>query len=181
MDNKSRGQITVKVAETLLVYYEAKGYDVFYDHASTKENVGKIASWFGDKHSRESELSQLDIAIIEKGSDKALVLIKIEETNDTPKTFMGDLFGVLQGDHISFRGERNFSVGEFTTLIILGKSKVTHKKCNEYLREQGMKIKSSLSTANSAIGNIVIDTFADEKDLYKLLSSVLDRVFKGKL
>ena len=48
-----------------------------------------------------------------------------------------------------------------------------HKKRNEYLRGQGMKIKSSLSTANSAIGNIVVDTFADEKGLYALLSSAL--------
>ncbi len=180
MDNKSHGQITVKAAETLLGYYE-KRYDVFYDHDSTKEIVGKIVSWFGDKHNRESELSQLDIAIIEKGSDKAFALIEIEETNDTPKTFMGDVLGVLLGDHISFRGERKFSVGEYTTLIILGKSKVMHKKRNEYLREQGMNIKSSLSTANSAIGNIVIDTFADEKGLYALLSSVLDNAFNGEV
>ena len=94
---------------------------------------------------------------------------------------MGDVFSVLLGDHISFRGEGSFSVGEYTTLIVLGKSKVMHKKRNEYLREQGMKIKSSLSTANSAIGNIVIDTFADEKGLYALLSSVLDNAFKGKV
>jgi len=181
MDNKSHGKMTVKAAETLFGYYETKGYTVLYDHDSTKDNVGKIASWFGDKYSRESELSQLDIAIIEKGSDKAFALIEIEETNDTPKTFMGDVFGLLLGDHISFRGERKISVGEYTTLIVLGKSKVLHKKRNEYLREQGMEIKSSLSTANSVIGNIVIDTFADEKGLYELLSSVLDRIFEGEL
>jgi hypothetical protein len=181
MDNKLHGQITVKVAETLCGYYEAKGYDVFYDHDSTKENVGKIVSWFGDKHIRESELSQLDVAIVEKGSDKVLALIEIEETNDTPKTFLGDLFGVLLGDHISFREERKFSVGEHTTLLILGKSKVMHRKRNEHLREQGLKIKSNLSTPNSTIGNIVIDTFADEKGLYTLLSSALDRAFKGEL
>ena len=173
--------MTVKAAELLVGYYEAKGYRLFYDHDSSKDNVGKIVSWFGDTYNRESELSQLDIAIVEKESDKALALIEIEETNDAPKTFMGDLFGVLLGDHISFRGERQFSLGEYTTLIVLGKSKVLHKKRNEYLGEQGMKIKSSLSTANSIIGNIVIDTFADEKGLYKLLSSVLDEALKGKL
>jgi len=173
--------MTVKAAETLFGYYEAKGYAVLYDHDSTKENVGKIVSWFGDKYGRESELSQLDIAIIEKGSDKAFALIEIEETNDTPKTLMGDVLGVLLGDHISFRGERKFSMGKHTTLIVLGKSKVMHKKRNEYLREKGMKIKSSLSTANSAIGSIVIDTFTDEKGLYALLSSVLDSVLKGEL
>jgi hypothetical protein len=54
-----------------------------------------------------------------------------------------------------------------------------HKKRNEYLRGQGMKIKSSLYTANSALGNIVIDTFADEKGLYALLSSVMENALNG--
>ena len=181
MDKKSHGHITSKVAETLSGYYQPKGYGVFYDHDSIKENVGKIASWSGDRYSRDSELSRLDVAIVAKGSDRALALIAIEETNDTPKALLGDLFGVLLGDHISFRGERQFPVGEHTTLIILEKSKVMHRKRNENLREQGMQIKSNLSTANSAIGNIVIDSFADEKGLYTLLSSVLDRALKGEL
>lgn len=181
MDNKSHGRMAVKAAETLFGYYQTKGYDVLYDHSSTKENVGKIVSWFGDRHVRETELSQLDIAIIEKGSDKALALIEIEETNDDPKTYMGDLFGVLLGDHISFREDRNLSVGQYTTLIVLGKSKVMHKKRNEYLRDKVMNVKSSLSTANSVIGNMIIDTFADEKGLYALLSSVLDGALKGEL
>jgi hypothetical protein len=55
-----------------------------------------------------------------------------------------------------------------------------HSKRNESLREQGMQIKSNLSTANSTIGNIVIDSFADEKGLYTLLSSVLDGALKGE-
>jgi len=181
INNKSQGQMTVKAAETLVSYYDAKGYSVFYDHDSPKDNVGKIVSWFGDKYNRESELSQLDIAIVEKDSDKAFVLIEVEETNDTPKTFMGDLLGVLLGDRVVFRGERKFAVGEYTTLIVLGKSKVPHKKRNEYLREQGMKIKSSLSSGNSVIGNILIDTFADERGLYALLSSVVDKALKGEL
>jgi hypothetical protein len=180
MDNKPHGQMTVKAAETLFGYYEKKGYDVLYDHSSAKENVGKLVAWHGDKYGREAELSQLDIAIVEKGSDKALALIEIEEADDTPKTFMGDLLGVFLGDHIRFRGERDLSVGKYTTLIVLGKSKVMHKKRNEYLREEGMKIKSNLSTGNSGIGNIVIETFADEKGLYALLSLVLDKAFKGE-
>jgi len=55
------------------------------------------------------------------------------------------------------------------------------RKRNENLREQGMQIKSHLSSANSTIGNIVIDSFADEKGLYMLLSSVLDRALKEEL
>lgn len=180
MDNKSHGQLTVKVAETLHGYYATRGYDVLYDHGSPQDNVGKIVSQFGDKHGREAELSQLDIAIVGRDSDKVLALIEIEETNDSPKTLIGDLFGVLLGDHVSFRGEPNFSVGEYTTLIVLGRSNIMHKKRNEYLQEQGMQMKSSLSTANSAIGNIVIETFADERGLYALLSTILGTVLRGE-
>lgn len=176
MDNRFHGQMTIKAAETLLGYYGKKGYDVLYDHSSTKENVGRIVSWFGDKYGRDAELSQLDIAIVEKGSDKVIALLEIEEADDAPQTLMGDLLAVFLGDHIIFRGERNLLVGDYTTLIVLGKSKAMHKKRNDYLREEGMKIKSTLSTGNSGIGNIVIETFADEKGLYALLSLVLDRV-----
>jgi hypothetical protein len=178
MDKKPHGQITVKVAETLSGYYGAKGYDVFYDHDSTRDNVGKIASWSGDRYSREAELGQLDVAIVPKGSDQAVALIEIEEANDGPKALLGDLFGVLLGDHISFRGERNFLVGEHTTLILLGKSKAMHRQRNGNLREQGMQIKSSLSSGNAAIGNIVIDSYADEKGLYTLLSSLLGQALQ---
>jgi len=181
MDNRAYRQMTVRAAETLLGYYGSKGYDVLYDHSSTKENVGKIVSWFGDTYGRETELSQLDIAIVKKGSDQVLALIEIEEAEDSPKTFMGDLFGVLMGDHIRFRGERKLSVGAYTTLIVLGKSKVMHRKRNAYLYEEGMKVKSTLSTANAIIGNIVIETFADEKGLYALLSSVLDKALAEEL
>jgi hypothetical protein len=149
---------------------------VLYDHSSTKDHVGKIVSQFGDKRGRDVELSQLDIAIVEKNSSKVFALIEIEEANDNPKTLMGDLFGVLLGDHISFRGERELEVGGHTTLIVLGKSTVPHKKRNEYLSEQGMNIKSGLSTGNSVIGNIVIDTFADERGLHALLSTILGKV-----
>jgi len=149
---------------------------VLYDHSSTKDHVGKIVSRFGDTHGRDVVLSQPDIAIVEKGSNKVFALIEIEEASDDPKTLMGDLFGVLLGDQVSFRGERELAVGGHTSLIVLGKSMAPHRKRNEYLREQAMDIKSSLSTGNSVIGNIVIETFADERGLYALLSTLLSKV-----
>ncbi len=168
--------MTLKVAETLSGYYRNKGYDVLYDHGLPKENVGKIISWFGDTYNRESELSQLDIAIVKTGTDQVVALIEIEETNGNPKGHMGALFGVLLGDHIRFRGERELSIGDFTTLVILAKSTVLRKKRSEYLRAQGMKIKAGLDTGNAAIGNIIVETFADEKGLYTALSSLLGKV-----
>jgi hypothetical protein len=176
MNNKSHGQITVRAAETLFGYYATRGYDVLYDHSSTKDHIGKIVSQFGDSQGRDVELSQLDIAIVGKSSNQVFALMDIEEANDNPKTLMGDLFGVLLGDHIRFRGERELAVGGHTSLIVLGKSMAPHRKRNEYLREQAMDIKSSLSTGNSGIGNIVIETFPDERGLYALLSTLLGKV-----
>jgi hypothetical protein len=178
MDKKSQGQITIKAAETLSGYYATRGYDVLYDHGSTKDHIGKIASRFGDTQGRDMELSQPDIAIVEKGSNQVFALLEIEEANDDPKTLIGDLFGILLGDHISFRGERELTVGGHTSLIVLGKSMAPHRKRNEYLRDQAMNIKSGLSTGNSVIGNIVIETFADERGLYALLSTLLGKVLK---
>jgi hypothetical protein len=178
MDKKSQGRMMIKAAETLYGYYAARGYDVLYDHGSTKDHIGKIASRFGDSQGRDVELSQPDIAIVEKGSNRVFALIEIEEANDDPKILMGDLFGILLGDHISFRGERELAVGGHTSLIVLGKSMAPHRKRNEYLREQAMKVKSSLSTGNSMIGNIVIETFPDERGLYALLSTLLGKVLK---
>ncbi len=178
MEPKSRGQMTVKVAETLSGYYKAKGFDVLYDHASPKANVGKIVSWFGDTYSRESELIQLDIAILRSGSDQVVALIEIEETADTVKGSMGALVGVLLGDHIRFRGERELSVGEFTTLIVLGKSTTLRGKRNAYLREQAVKIRSGLDTGNAALGTILVETYSNEAGLYALVSSLLGKVLR---
>jgi hypothetical protein len=44
-----------------------------------------------------------------------------------------------------------------------------------------MEMKSNLSTANSEIGRVIIDSFADADDLDALLPSVLDRAFKRDL
>lgn len=177
------GQLTAKIAQNITPYWTRMGYDVLSDHGPSSENVGKIVSWYGDKDKceRETELSQLDIAIIKRNPNKAIALIEIEETNDKPKALLGDALCVLMGDHIRFGGKYEISVDEHTTLIILGKSKVAHEKRNKYVCEKVMEIKSRLSTVNSVIGNVVIETFSDEKELSALMPSVLDRAFKGEL
>jgi hypothetical protein len=170
MGNEPDGQMTAKVAETLSKYYESKGYNVLCDHGPKKENVGTIVSWFGGEYNRETELSQIDIAIVEKASDRAYVLIEIEETNDKPKLLLGNAFGILLGNKITFRG-KPILVGDFTTLLIFGICNPPHTKRNEYLRDQVEIIKLHLSTPNSKIGNIVIETFIDGEGVAKALYS----------
>ncbi len=93
------GELTAEIGAKLTF----DGYDIFYDHGTSSENVGKIVSTLKKEYGRDDELSQLDIAVVEQDSDKAVLLVEIEETSDRPKTFLGDIFGVLFGNHIYFR------------------------------------------------------------------------------
>ena len=174
------GELTAWIAEKISTDWEDRGYDVLYDHGKKggNKNVGTIVSWFGDEYNRESELSQADIAIVKKNSHNIFALIEIEETTDTPKTFLGDVFGILLGEHIVFSGKQKLSVDENTTLIVLGQSNICHQDRNKHIQNNAMKVKSSLSTANAAIGKVIVDSFADADELSVLLPSVLDRAFK---
>ena len=178
----SRGQLTGRMAREITPYWEEHGYSVLYDHDPSSENVGKIVSSFGEQpYSRRTQLSHVDIAIVEKISDRVFALIEIEETTDKPKTFLGDVFGVLMGDYISFGRKRPLSVDEHTSLFVFVKSKVSRRERNKHLHEKVMKIKSMLSTGNSVIGWVDIKPFRDEKGLSVLLPFVLDRALMGEL
>jgi hypothetical protein len=170
------GELTTEIGKSL----KFKGYDVFYDHGTASENVGRIVSTIEKEYGREDELSQLDIAIVERISDNVVALIEIEETADRPKTFLGDILGVLFGEHISFKG-KELRIGDFTTLIVVGLSKAHHGKRNQYILDKVKKVKATLGTKNSAIGRVVIETFSDEMELSTRLPSMLDRAFKGEL
>lgn len=69
--------------------------DVLFDHDDTgiepPDQVGNISSWFGSKYLSNSQLTLLDIAMIERYEDQAMVLIEIEETSSNPK--MAKLYG----------------------------------------------------------------------------------------
>lgn len=121
----------------------------------------------------------MDIAIVQEAQQKIFALIEIEETTDKPKTILGDILGVLMGEHISFGRKRPLVADEHTILLVFVKSKVSHDNRNKYLREKVFKIKSNLLTANSVIGRIEIKNFGDDAELFALLPSVLDRAFKG--
>ena len=178
---RSHGQLTAKVAQKITQDLTEKGYDVLSDHSPSSENVGKIVSWYGLEYIKSAELSQLDIAIVKRNSNKAIALIEIEETSDRPKTLLGDALCALMGEHFCFGGKRQILVDEQTTLIILGKSEVSDRERCSYLCEKAMEIKSNLSTGNSIIGNVVIESFSDEKGLSTRLSSLLDRAYQEEL
>jgi hypothetical protein len=171
-----RGVLTAEIAKSL----KFERYDVFYDHGNPRNpNVGKIVSSINEAPAQGEELSQLDIAIIEKTTKRAVALIEIEEKTDTPKTFLGDIFGILMGRSISFKDKsdkdksNDWNIGNWTTLIIFGRGK-SHDKRNERIREMALKAKSSLETENSKIGNIFIGTFLDKESLNDKLGKQIE-------
>jgi hypothetical protein len=173
MENMSKhGEITAEIGKSL----KFEGYDIFYDHGTSSKNVGKIVSTLEKEYHRGDELSQLDIAIVEQNSDKVAVLVEIEETSDRPKTFLGDIFGVLFGEHICFKG-KELKVGEFTTLIVVGVSKTNHKDRNEHILDQVNKVKANLGTLNARIGKVAIEIYANERKMKADLPCLLDRAF----
>jgi hypothetical protein len=169
---KSRGQLTAKMAREISPYWEKRGYFVLYDHDPSSKNVGKIVSSFGKRpYGQSTQLSHIDIAIVEKSSDRVFALIEIEETTDKPKSLLGDVFGILMGEYISFGKERPLSVDEHTALFVSGKSKVSHKERIDYILDKVKRFSSNLGTRNSKIEKIDMKTFFTEHELKELLTN----------
>jgi len=169
---RSPGQLTAQMAREISPYWEMRGYDVLYDHDPSSKNVGKIVSSFGGKSPMQStRLSHIDIAIVEKSSGRVFALIEIQETTDRPKALLGDVFGILMGEQISFGKERPLSIDEHTALFVFGKSRVSHQERILYLLDKIKRFRSNLGTGNSKIENIDIQTFSTEQELQELLTN----------
>lgn len=160
------GKITAQIGEHLASVLGPRGYDVLFDHGVSSVSVGNLVSWFGEagSHRRDSELGQIDIAVRERASMRTIALIEIEETNDRPKTLLGDVFAVLLGDHISFKGEE-LRIGAWTTLVVLGVGPNAHGLRDKFLARTSMLCQQSLSTENRLIGRIEVASVAHQSSL----------------
>jgi hypothetical protein len=172
---RPRGQLTTKMARAISQYWEPRGYYVLYDHDPSSHNVGKIVSSFGEQPPRRStQLSHIDIALVEQSSGKVFALIEIEETTDKPKTLLGDVFGILIGEHISFGKDHPLLVDENTALFVFGKSKFSHVERNDYVLDKVKRFSSYLETGNSKITKIEIKTFSTDGELKDLLTDNIE-------
>jgi hypothetical protein len=174
---KLHGELTTKIARKISQGWEKRGYTVLYDHDPSNGKIGKIVSVIKNKYRREDELSQIDIAVVEKSSDKVFALIEIEETNDRPKTFLSDIFGVLFGEYICFK-RKELQVKDFTTLIVVGVNKTNHNDRNKHILDRVNRVKTSLGTQNAKIREVIIKTYTDEKELMMQLPLELNQAFK---
>ncbi len=174
----THGILTARMAAVLSADVELRDFDILHDHGTrnpeTAATIGRIASWTGPEYRTESLLSFIDIALVSRTSNKAIVLIEIEETTDKPKVLLGDVLAVLMGDGVKFRGQRELMVGPWTTLIVLAHTEsASHQQRAEFLVAQLNQIRSCLQTPNASIGHIAVDLFDDEVELEAKLKAKL--------
>ena len=177
MDTKTDGQLTADVAERLAEYYDGKGFDVLHDHGTDPRNRGEIIAYFGERPSRKTGLSQLDIAVFERSSEKICALIEVEESSARPKTLLGDVFATLFAEHISFRG-KTLEVCDHASLIVVGKGGESDKECVEHLNRQAESISSMMGNTRMRVGRVVIGLFTDGQGLEELLKNKIDEAHK---
>ncbi len=174
----THGQSTSAVAKSITDELNKRGFDVYYDHGKKSEFVGKIAVSIEKKLSGKNQISQLDIAVVERDTYKAIALIEIEETTDTPKTLIGDVFTTLMGNSVHLPGRKiTADVGNWTTLIILGKGVGQDKRIKQ-IENIVNNAKSALGTGNSRIGNIVIEFFTNYEELETVLMKKIDEAIQ---
>jgi hypothetical protein len=166
----AHGRSTSEAAQAITIEMNKLGFDVYYDHGDPSNSfVGTIPVSTEEELTSKNQISQLDIAIVERKTHKAVALIEIEEKADIPKTLIGDVFTTLLGEsvHLPIR-ENKAEVGNWTTLIIIGKD-LGHEDRNASICNLANKVKSALGTENSKIGNIVIEAFSVNNPLKDVL------------
>jgi hypothetical protein len=173
----AHGQLTSENARSITGELNDLGYDVYYDHGVAAEFVGKIVVTMYEKLTKKNEISQLDIAVIKRETNKAIALIEIEETTKNPKTLIGDLLAVLMGNTVYCPGKKKVDVGEWTSLIVIGRGS-SHEEKNQHILEMANKVMSALGTSNCRIGKLVIETFMGKEDLREVLFKQIEAAIK---
>jgi len=172
------GELTAEAARKLTQNIANPRFEVLFDHGDTNidpvNRVGQIASWFGGHYDSNSRLSLLDIAVVDRHLDRAIVLVEVEESSSSPKTIIGDAFGILFGDHITFQGKRNLVVGDFTRFLVLLNGRGERKRRRAlYLQNHIAGLIKHMQSGNSSIQDLSIDIFQNENALYDKLNEFI--------
>ena len=159
------GRMTGDLGGQLRSALAPQGLDVLYDHGTGgQEGVGKPTLWFGSEYSRATRLGQLDIAVVERETDRALVLFEIEETSADPKQLLGDVFATLFSERLAMPKPtyRELDYGKHTTLAVLIKiTREQHLARLRYLQERIDGLKPF------ALRDVVLDAFVEAEDLQR--------------
>jgi hypothetical protein len=171
---QKHGIFTARLGSSLHDELSPKGYEVHYDHGpSGTPGIGAISAYYGKEKHRETKLADLDIAILDP-DDRVILLIEIEETDDRPKTILGDAMAVLTADHVDFKGKRLDGIGEWTTLLIISKgSGEKHEKRRKVIEERLEMIRSGAQPGKIRVGAVKVRLFEKEEDLRGIVGEYL--------
>ena len=95
-----RGSYTVELANKLKEHLNGR-YNVYCSHGDFA-----ISTSFYNKLNKSNRLSFVDILVTYKNDyseEKPIVLIEFEETNDSPKTIIGDIYSLLFARYVHLK------------------------------------------------------------------------------
>jgi hypothetical protein len=166
----NHGEYTARAARLLIQRLPAEQYDILFDHGQTgidsSEQLGRITVWYGSAYTSQARLAFLDIAVLERETDRVRVLIEIEESTSKPKVIIGDAVAVLLGEQITFQSTRHLKVGPWTTLLVLVQSAALSSTTRlTYLQNQLNLLKGCLQTRNALLDQILIAGYQNEEEL----------------
>jgi hypothetical protein len=166
----NHGEYTARAARILTQRLPAEQYEILFDHGQTgidsSEQLGRITVWYGSTYTRQARLAFLDIALLERETDRVRVLVEIEESTSKPKVIIGDAVAVLLGEHVTFQSTRHLKVGPWTILLILVQSAALSSPTRlSYLQNQLNFFKGCLQTRNALLNQIIIAGYQNEEAL----------------
>jgi hypothetical protein len=175
--SKKHGELIAALGMELSGSHELvkNDYMLIYDHGKgSADDVGVTSAWIGGEKQRDNRLAEIDIVVYEAQSNKARLLIEIEESGDNPKKILGDAMAVLFGEKISMSGGDEFRTGGFTTLLILARgegdahierTRLIEERINTLFRTEGM--------ITMKIGAVQLVLFRHEDDLKPMIIDML--------
>lgn len=179
----THGKLTAAIGAAISEEMKNKGFDVYYDHGKPGQFVGTIPISIEEELTAENQISQLDIVVVENkevDNPKTITLVEIEETSNSPKTIIGDIFTTLMGKSIHLPGRKKTAkVGSWTTLIVLCKDLDEKDLRIMHFENMANKAISALGMGNLTIGKVVVKGFVGEADLKVKLFEQIEFAIQG--
>jgi hypothetical protein len=172
---QKHGIFTAHLGSSLRSELSDKNYIVHYDHGpSGTPGIGAISAYYGKEKHRETKLADLDIAILNPDK-QVILLIEIEESDDRPKTILGDAMAVLMADGIDCKDGPLEKIGEWTTLLIISKgSGEKHEQRRRVIEERLDTIRSGAQPGKIRLGAVKVRLFEEESELRGIVGEYLD-------
>ena len=175
----NNGEKTAEFGDQLIKEYDGKnGYEVYHDHGSKDAKNGHVCAVklvMGEELSNSRRISDVDIAILQKG--KVIALIEIEESGTmSPKKLFGDYFSLVLADSL-YISKNKYSINKEARFVIGGlykesgdtKDKIDEleKRLNKVLGDNPEKNRKKVEIITETDITNLIDSI--RKELQKIL------------